>query len=254
MKSDFAKNGKEFVWIRKSTLSNESGIITYDEQTKSYLLKEKFRNYVEPFYYSGKETEEGFHFYELTGENGGIKENGNQVLIRPLEPGIFNIEHFYHYLGSGSPKRWIPSRYYSKNLRDAQLDRLVRGEIRKLEFLSGKYVSEDSKREFTGRIADDGKTFLWNFTSPEKISEAVVTYDYHWDEFTFTEKIRSADGEKITHKYSGRISENGIPFYSRIDGKMTSLTFSSPKKDRIVVKLMIYGGGAVAETIYRKVP
>ena len=254
LKADFDKSGKEFKWADKSTLNDDFGVITYDEPTKSYRLKEKRDSYIEPFYYKGIETNEGFHFYELTAIDGVIKENGDEVLIRPLEKGIFNIEHFYHYYGKEKPKEWIPSEYYSKNLNDKQLAKLTRLEIGKLDFLVGKFVSVDDKSEFIGKFTDDGKEFVWDFTSPEKTSEAVITYDFHWDEYTWQENIVRTNGEKTKIKYSGRIYENKkISVYARIDGKMTNITFSSPSKDKILMQLMIYDKTPQIEIFYTKV-
>lgn len=95
---------------------------------------------------------------------------------------------------------------------------------------------------------------LPNFTSPEKTSETVSIYDFHWDQFTWKENIKRTNGEKVTNKYVGRINEDKkITVYSRIDGKMTAKTFSSPSRNKNLMQLMIYDETPKTETTYIKV-
>ena len=253
LKADFSKNGDGFSWTNKSTLNDEFGIVSFDAPTRSYRLKEKFRSYIEPFYYTGNKTNEGFHFYELTTINGVIKENGNEVLIRPLEPGIFNIEHFYDHYGKKKPKQWIPSRYYRKVLSGEQLAKQIRKAIGKLDFLVGKFVSDDGTSEFIGKFIDAGKTYVGTFKSPERTSQAIIKYDFHWDDYSLTETVKPPGDPKISVLYKGYFRENGnLDLYARINSTETKLTLSSPGKNKVSILVTKYGKNSQKETFYTK--
>ncbi len=259
LKGAFSKDGKEFSWIEKEPNNDEFGFITYDEATKSYRLKEMVYRRVEPIYYKGTETSEGFHFYELTASDGVLKEDGEQVLIRRLEPDFFNIEHFRSYVDNIGQKQWIPSEYYSKNLSVEQLDRQIRKGIGELDFLVGKFTEDGGKGQFNGRISDDGKELILTFTSPEKQSDVRITYDFHWDEFYFngTEKLKGGSKSKI--KRAGRIGvlrsgeideERYIDFNARINGNMTRITFNSSAKNKVSIESMTYSEEPSKEIIF----
>jgi len=255
LKAVLNKNGDEFSWTIKSTLDDEYGVITVDALTNSYHLTEKLDSYTKPFYYIGNETNEGFHFFELTAANGVIAENGNEVLIRPLEREMFQIEHFYNYYGKDKPKQWVPSEYYSKNLALETLDKQVRFEIGKLDFLVGRFVADDGMSEFNGKFTNDGKELVWNFSSPEKTSRAVITYDFHWDSFTMKEEIDHENGENDAVTYGGSMNreEVTLAMFGRIDGVRTEINFSPLSKDKVLILFKKYDETPKKEIIYSKV-
>lgn len=255
LKGEFSGDGKEFNWVEKQTNNEEYGFINYDEASKSFRLKEVIYRRSAPIYYKGKETSEGFYFYELTAVDGGVKKDGEEVSIRRLEPGIFNIEHFYNYYGKKKPKQWIPSEYYSTNLSLEQLDKHIRIEIGKLDYLVGKFVAGDGNNRFVGKFTDDGKKYVWNFASPEKTSRAVFSYDFHWNKFTMKEKIKQTNGKTTTIVYSGRMNWNEVKLsvYARIDKIMTRIDFIPLRKDKVLMQVMKYDESPVEKIIYTKV-
>ncbi len=241
LKAGFDKTGREFHWSYESTLSGDLGEISYDENSKTYRLKQKRTSHVDPFYFQGAETNDGFRFYQLTAIDGPVLENGIELLIRPLEDGMFNIEYLEYKFNENRKDR-IPREFYPKDFSKDQIAKQVLKEIGKLNFLVGNFDEDGGKGKFTGKFSDDCKQLNLTFTSSEKNSEVDISYDFHWNNFHYLETEKLKDGTKRIIPRAGNlhvldlgqgVEKLYLSVYARIEKTMTNIRLSSPVKDKV---------------------
>ncbi|MCB1023726.1 MAG: hypothetical protein KDB79_05020 [Acidobacteria bacterium] len=260
LKAGFDKNGREFRWSYKSTLGTDIGEITYDEASKTYRLKQKRTSHVDPFYYQGTEANDGFHFNQLAAIDGPVIDGGNELLIRKLEDGMFNIEYLESRFNPDRKDR-IPREFYPKGFTKDQIAKQVRKEIGKLDFLTGAFDEDGGSGKFNGKFSEDGKQLNLTFASTAKNSEVAVSYDFHWNKFYYLETQRHIDGTKRNILRVGNLNvldpEQGfeklyLSVYARIEKTMTNIRLGSPEKDKVKIIYSLDPDSKAKEVFYTR--
>ena len=235
VKADFDKSGKMFRWEYNTEKVKNTGLVTYDENSKNYYLMETGKG-LKIKYFRGFETTGGFRFYQLNRMNGIIDADGEEMLLRPLDKGMVQMVR-YRYVGKDKNcKSGFVTEYYDKDFTDAQIAAQVRKEIKKLDFLAGTFKEDAREGQVIGKYEDSGMKYVWAFKSPRNTSDAVVTYDFDKDEYTLIEIIGFGN-TKTTTKYVGRIGTDGkLELFSLEGDVVMSLILSSPSKGKILMQ------------------
>lgn len=81
-------------------------------------------------------------------------------------------------------------------------------QLKKFEFMQGEFKERKSDGVVTANFSADGKEFRWNYKTPSRTSEGVITYDAKTKKYALVETV---NGTQTTY-YEGLETQHGFPF------------------------------------------